>query len=32
MEQISHTVTKDAPRFFNRSGTDRVHAVYAPMI
>jgi acetyl-CoA C-acetyltransferase len=32
MESISHTVTKDAPRFVNASVTDRVPAAYIPMI
>lgn len=32
MESISFTVTKDAPRFVNRSVTDRVPAAYIPMI
>ena len=32
MESISHTVTKDAPRYVNRSVTDRVPAAYIPMI
>ncbi|MBX9796578.1 acetyl-CoA C-acyltransferase [Sphingomonas sp.] len=32
MESISFTVTKDAPRYLNRSVTDRVPAAYVPMI
>ena len=32
MESISHTVTPDAPRYVNRSVTDRVPAAYIPMI
>ncbi|HEU0067286.1 MAG TPA: acetyl-CoA C-acyltransferase [Sphingomonas sp.] len=32
MESISHTVTKDAPRFVNRSVVDAVPAAYIPMI
>ncbi len=32
MESISHTVTKDAPRFINASVTDRMPAAYIPMI
>ena len=32
MESISFTVTKDAPRFVNRSVTDKEPAAYIPMI
>ncbi|WP_294354991.1 acetyl-CoA C-acyltransferase [uncultured Sphingomonas sp.] len=32
MESISHTVTKDAPRFVNESVTRNVPAAYIPMI
>ncbi|WP_375249388.1 acetyl-CoA C-acyltransferase [Sphingomonas sp.] len=32
MESISHTVTKDAPRYVNQSVTDQVPAAYIPMI
>ena len=32
MESISYTVTKDAPRFVNKSVTDKVPAAYIPMI
>lgn len=32
MESISLTVTKDSPRFINKSVTDNVPAAYAPMI
>jgi len=32
MESISFTVTKDAPRYVNRSVTDKVPAAYIPMI
>ena len=32
MESISHTMTKDAPRYLNRSVTDQVPAAYIPMI
>ena len=32
MESISHTVTKDAPRYVNKSVTDKVPAAYIPMI
>ncbi|WP_230632789.1 acetyl-CoA C-acyltransferase [Sphingomonas sp. Leaf37] len=32
MESISHTVTKDAPRYVNRSVVDREPAAYIPMI
>ena len=32
MESISYTVTKDAPRYVNKSVTDKVAAAYIPMI
>ena len=32
MESISFTVTKDAPRYVNKSVTDKVAAAYIPMI
>ena len=32
MESISYTVTNDAPRFVNKSVTDKVPAAYIPMI
>lgn len=32
MESISYTVTKDAPRYVNRSVTEQVPAAYIPMI
>lgn len=32
MESISYTVTKDAPRYVNKSVTDKVPAAYIPMI
>ncbi len=32
MESISYTVTKDAPRFVNKSVTDKQPAAYIPMI
>ena len=32
MESISHTVTKDAPRFVNQSVVDKEPAAYIPMI
>lgn len=32
MESISHTVTKDAPRYVNRSVVEQVPAAYIPMI